>query len=150
MTPSGRSFQEKHDPGLNAVALCDGLEFGRAQFDERGENEHGDVDMTVAHAEPEQGHKVKQGREQVEEPPQQTGEMKASAVETSSIRVKKRLWRVDRYQRRRLQKASAVKGEVPECVIDEVGGVPTGSYEAADARGERERGETLDGICVAG
>ena len=44
MMASGRSFQEKHDPGLSAVALRDELDPGRVQFGERSEDEHRDMD----------------------------------------------------------------------------------------------------------
>ena len=48
MMASGRSFQEKHDPGLSEVALRDELAPGRVQFGERSEDEHRDMDREIA------------------------------------------------------------------------------------------------------
>ena len=115
-----------------------GVETGEKQVDQKVL----DSQACAAGAEPEreleQEQEFEKEEEQVEELPRQTDEMNASALERLSIPVQKRPRRMDRHQRRRLEKASAVKGDLPVGVVDTVEGVHTESLAVAVVGGGRE------------
>ena len=106
-----------------------------------------DSQACAAGAEPEreleQQQEFEKEEEQVEESPRQTDEINASAVERLSIPVHKRPRRMDRHQRRRLEKASAVKGDLPVGVVDTGEGVHIESLPVTVVGGKGRKNMSL-------